>query len=121
MSETLHLSLKRKTIPVVLEDENGTAKNYTLKELSGAERNTYLNKMTSRVELKKDGHSIRMKSFDGFQADLLTVSLYEDDSGDAVTKDFVESLPSSAQQELFDKAQKLSDLGAKSGDLEKND
>ena len=88
----LRLSLKRKKIQVILEDENGVEGKYTLSELSGTERNSYLNKMTGRVKVDKNGQMTGIKSFDGFQADLLTLSLY-DDEGTKVTKDFVESLP----------------------------
>ena len=118
MAEELRLKLDRKTVSVVLEDESGTEHNYTLKELSGAERNTYLNKMTGRVKMV-NGQAQGIKSFDGFQADLLRISLFNDDD-EPVSVDEIEALPSSTQQALFDKAQELSGLNAEP-DSAKND
>ena len=63
--------------------------------------------MTGRVKIGKDGKAAGIKTFNGFQADLLTASLY-DSNGDPATADFIESLPSSTQQNLFNRAQELS-------------
>ena len=116
MAETLRLKLKRKEVPVVLEDEGGIEKKYTLRELSGAQRNVYLNKMKSRVKMV-DGNAT-IKDFSGFQADLLKVSLF-DDEDNPVTEEEIEAMPSSTQQALFDRAQELSELNT-SADSEKN-
>ena len=76
--------------------------------------------MTSRVQMGKDGKAARIKSFDGFQADLLCISLFTEE-GELATLEEVEDLPSSTQQELFEKAQEISGLDREEEDEEKND
>lgn len=119
--EELRVSLRRKEVPVVLEDdEGGVEKKWTLRELDGTERNKYLNKMTSRVKISRDGKAVGIKSFDGFQADLLKVSLF-DENDEPISVEEIEGLPSSTQQTLFEKAQELSGLDTDAGELEKKD
>jgi len=118
MADELRLKLERKEMPVILEGPNGEEK-FTLRELSGAERNKYLNKMTNRVKMTKDGKAAGIKSFDGFQADLLKLSLF-DEGDEPVSVDVIEELPSSTQQKLFDEAQKLSGLDSEPDNEAKN-
>lgn len=119
--EELRVSLRRKEVPVVLEDdEGGVEKKWALRELDGTERNKYLNKMTSRVKISRDGKAVGIKSFDGFQADLLKVSLF-DENDEPISVEEIEGLPSSTQQTLFEKAQELSGLDTDAGELEKKD
>ena len=108
-NEVIRLSLCRKEVDIILEAEDGTEKKWKLKELSGTDRNKYLNKMASRVKLDRDGKASGIKSFDGFQADLLGLSLF-DEAGTAITVAEIEGLPSSTQQDLFKRAQELSGL-----------
>ena|GEM_PF-5081293 len=117
--ELIRLKLKCKEVDVILDGPDGEEKKYTLKELSGADRNKYLNKMSSRVKIGKDGKAMGIKNFDGFQADLLRISLF-DENGEAVSVEEIEALPSSTQQELFEKAQQLSGLDNEP-DSEKNE
>jgi hypothetical protein len=117
--ETLRLKLERKEIDVVLESDDGQETKYKLKELSGAERNKYLNKMTCRVKVGADGKAAGIKTFDGFQADLLGICLFNEND-EVVSKESIENLPSSTQQILFEKAQSLSGLDNAEG-TEKNE
>lgn len=116
--ETLILSLQRAEVDVVLDGPDGEQKQWTLRELSGSERNKYLNKMTNRVKVGPGG-ATGIKSFDGFQSDLLCLCLVDED-GKPVSKEIIEDLPSKTQQVLFDKAQKLSGLDTKKEDDEGN-
>lgn len=118
--EVLRLSLKLREVPVELEGENGEVKKWKIRELNGTQRNEYLNKMSSRVKMDKNGKSIGIKSFDGFQADLLSKCLY-DEEGELVEAEDIESLPSNTQQKLFEKAQEISGLSVSSGEIEKNE
>ena len=116
--EILRLKLVRKETPVILEGEDGEEKKFTLKELNGAERNKYLNKMKHRVKMGADGKTATITDFNGFQADLLYVSLF-DENNEAVPVAEIENLPSSTQQALFEKSQNLSALDVP--DTEKNE
>ena len=118
-NEVLKLELEKKEIDVILTSD-GVDKKFTLKELSGRDRNKYLNKMTNRVKIDGKGKALGIKTFDGFQSDLLQVSLF-DESGEAVTVDEIEEMPSSTQLKLFEAAQKLSGLdNDEEADSEKN-
>lgn len=117
--DEVRISLNRKTVDVIIEDD-GTEKRYQLRELNGRERNKYLNQMSGRVKMGPTGKVVGIKSFDGFQSDLLVRCLF-DENNEKVTADFVEDLPASAQAELFEKAQELSGLdNEEEGNEEKN-
>ena len=117
--ETMRLPLTRQEVTVVLEDGQGAEKRLVLRELDGAERNRYLNKMRNRVQIQ-NGKATGIKSFDGFQADLLTMSLFSED-GVALLPEEIDALPSSTQQTLFEKAQRMSGLDREISDDSKND
>jgi hypothetical protein len=115
----MKLSLERTEVEVELEGKDGEVKRWLLRELDGSERNRYLNKMKDRVKVNKDGKGVGIKSFDGFQSALLTISLF-DEHGENVTKDVIEGLPSKTQHQLFKKAQEISGLSDEE-DASKND
>lgn len=117
--EPLRLSLELKQVPVVLE-KDGVERQCVLKELTGAQRNIYLGKLTSRVRVNKEGKAMGITSFKGFQADLLSHCFYNEED-QLFSVEEIEELPSSTQQMLFDTAQELSGLDVEGGDEEKND
>ena len=102
------LSLERAEVDVVLKGSDNEEHKWLLRELSGSERNRYLNKMTGRVKVGANG-ATTIKSFDGFQYDLLHLCL-RDEEGATIDKETIEGLPSSTQQALFLRAQKISGL-----------
>ncbi len=110
--------LDLKVEEILLEGEGGIEKKMKLIELSGAQRNNYLNLMKGRAKIDKAG-KVTISSFDGLQSDLLTKSLF-DESGEAATKEFIEELPASTQQSLFEDAQKLSGLDKGAGNKEED-
>jgi len=113
----MRLSLRRAEVEVIVEGDNGQEKKWRMVELLGSERNRYLNKLTSRVKVTNDGKACGIKSFDGFQSDLLCICLYNEDNR-LLTKEEVEALPSLTQQSLFVRAQKISGLDDKAGSAE---
>ncbi|MHA1344988.1 MAG: hypothetical protein ACTSO3_01175 [Candidatus Heimdallarchaeaceae archaeon] len=114
MADVLKLSLELKTFELILGDEK-----CLLKELTGKDRNKYLNTMKSRVKVGEEGKKITINSFDGMQSDLLGKSLFHE-SGEAFSVEEIENIPSSAQQTLFEEAAKLSGLDEKK-DKEKDE
>jgi len=106
--QVMRLSLRRQEVTVILVDGQ-QERRWKLRELNGTERNQYLDKMSSRFKIGKDGKAVGIKNFDGFQADLLRASLL-DEKGEPVSAEVIEALPSSTQQELFKRAQRLSGL-----------
>ena len=117
--DALRLSLELKQVPVVLE-KDGTERQCMLKELTGAQRNVYLGKLTSRVKVNKEGKAMGIRSFKGFQADLLAHCFYNEED-ELFTVEEIEELPSSTQQMLFDTAQELSGLEVEAEEAEKNE
>jgi len=115
--DALRLSVDLKQLPVVLQDSAGVERQCMLKELIGRDRNGYLSKLTARMKVDKNGKATGVKSFDGFQADLLTLCFY-DENNELFSKEDIEELPSSTQQMLFDKAQELSGLNIEAGEQE---
>ena len=127
---SMNLRLDLTTVKVKLESSDpAKSKDWTLIELTGKTRNRYLAKITGRaVPVGKSGKVV-IKNFDGFQTDLLELSL-ENNTKDAdgkyvpITRDEIESLPASTQQTLFEKAQEISGLNNTDddeNDAEKND
>ena len=117
--EVMRLSLERQTVDIVLSTADGEEKTWTLRELDGTQRNKYLNKMTNRVKIGPNGRAVGIKTFDGFQSDLLRACLF-DESGEPVSVEDIEQLPSSTQMALFERAQQLSGLNT-SEEEAKND
>jgi len=115
----LRLSAVCKEMPVVLQSPDGD-RDLVLKELIGTDRDKYMTKLVSRIRIDpKSGKAVGMKTFEGFQTELLKISLFE--NGELVSKEFIEELPASTQQVLFEKAQKLSGLDAVVEDEDKED
>ena len=80
-----------------------------LHELDGTGREKYMDKQKARLTVDKDGNVTRVKTFVGMHVDLLKMCL-RDEEGGRIEDDVINALPSSAQQELFDQAQRLSAL-----------
>lgn len=118
--ESLTLSLKRNTLPVTLTDDDGIEKNYELRELSGADRDRYLTDMSKRMSYGKDGKAQGISNFDGLQARLVSMSLY-DSEGKQVPFDQIQSFPAKVLSALFDAAQELSALNVSGEEAAKND
>lgn len=118
--EALSLSLQRRSIPVNITTPEGETKVYVLREMSGAQRDQYLNFVGSRVKCDEKGNPIRMSSHDGIHAALLSRCL-EDDQGKLLTKETIEAFPSTALVQLFIAAQTLNGLGVKGEEEVKND
>jgi len=113
--EMLELSLDRNELPVKLSGKTGT-KNYVLREMDGNQRDAYLSEMQKHMELQ-DGKVI-VTNYKGLHAMLLSLCLYEKD--ELVPVDVIQSLPSTAQGKLFEKAQILNGLNLNEAQV-KND
>ena len=118
MAKALKFSTKLQEIPVEMDD-----KHYTLRELNGDQRDTFLQDMKSRVvpgSIKDD--KAEVKNFNGLQASLLIKTLY-DENGKSVPKDVIQSYPATVVQALFEASQELSKLsdGKKEGNKKDSD
>jgi len=105
-----------KSVTVELE-ENGTVVEYKLVEMNAATRDKYMDTVAGRMRLDKDGKPQGVSKFEGMQADLLVHTLRSKD-GKAVSKDTIQSWPSSTVSGLFQEAQKLNLLSGEQEVLE---
>lgn len=103
-------SLKRKTQEIVFETEGGDVA-YTLKEMSAAARDAYLQKLSSRVSLGPDGTPQGVSNFDGLQAELISVCLFKGDK--AVGIEAIQEWPAGVVAEIYNQCQEMNGLNQK--------
>ena len=95
-------------------------RRYYIRELNGLGRDNYLNSMRDRTKYV-DGKPAGVRDFKGLTADLLKLCMLEADTKRLVSVNFIQSLPSSLQTKLFNKARDLSGLGKEAEEEAKND
>ena len=117
MSDILKVSVLRKSQPVLLEIEEGKEVQIFVKEMTGAQRDEYFNKMASRTVRDANGEVTGMKDFKGLYSTLLSLCVY-DSSNKSMSEKDIQEWPDSAQKALFDVARDINGL-SKEGD-EKN-
>jgi hypothetical protein len=114
-------SLSRKTETIELEQENGTIRTVIVTELDGTSRDRFMTNMAGRMRVGPDGKPQGLKNFDGFQSQLLAMSLVDADTGKLIPEVEIRSWPGSLQTELFLIAQEISGLNRGSEEAAKND
>lgn len=118
--DPIKLSLKREELKVVLETPEGVDKTYTLREMTGKERDNYLTKMGDKFRYNSQGQVAGVKTFDGMHSILLERCLY-DENDKLVSLAELQNFPSRVLNELFAAAQKINALNQKmEGDEVKN-
>jgi len=118
--DPIKLSLKREELKVVLETPEGVEKTYTLREMSGRERDIYLTKMGDKFRYNSQGQVTGVKTFEGMHSILLERCLY-DENNKLVSMTDLQNFPSRVLSELFSAAQKINALNQKmEGDEIKN-
>lgn len=106
MVATLKFDLTLKEVPVELGD-----KKYTLRELDGESRVTYLDSFDVNVTLIDGKPQIQGGALKGFTSiKFLTMCLFDSD-GKAISEDFLNRLPGRVVEKLHKEALKLSGLG----------
>lgn len=105
--EDLSFNLDREEQNVVID-----GKKYVLIELTGAERDSYLNNVGNRLKTGVDGKPAGIKDFNGMQAFLVSLSLKCLETGNPVPVKIneIQQWPARVVKELFNKAKKLSAL-----------
>jgi hypothetical protein len=84
--------------------------NWTVKELTGLERDAWLSKGAGRYTMSDDGKITSINSFDNHQADLIVLALHDQDGKPPLLAD-VQKWPASVQEDLYNLASELSRLG----------
>lgn len=117
MSELLKVSVLRKSQPVMLEVAEGDEVKIFVKEMTGAQRDEYFNKMASRTVRDANGEVTGMKDFKGLYSTLLSLCVYDANNKPMSEKD-LQDWPDSAQKALFEVARDINGLSKE--DSEKN-
>lgn len=108
-SDRLTLSLTRRRVEVDLEGEDGGVATYTLREMTGTERDQYLADMSLRTKWDK-GVPKGLSNYKGIQSSLISRCLF-DPNGRRVEDATIQKWPASVQTELFKQCQKMNGLG----------
>lgn len=117
--DELSFSLALKEIPIEITDAQGEKKKYTLKELSGKQRDAYLSSMSKRMNFV-NGQAQGLKDYNGIHTALLSRCLY--DEHDELVKDTeLQEYPATVLAVLYKKAHELSGLGDGAAAEAKND
>jgi len=110
--DELKFNLKLKEVPVCIVDIDCNEKQYTLRELAGDERNTWLNSMRKRIQIGPGGKVASITNFKGLQESLLSICLL-DEERQPVSEEKLNKWPGGVLTALFLKAQELSGLDMK--------
>lgn len=108
--------LKLKEESVEITDVKDETKIYVIRELSGAQRDSFLNDMGGRMKFTAAGKMQGLSDYTDLQTGFLALCLY-DEVGELVALEILREYPASVLSDLFEIAQKLSglDKGAESG------
>ena len=120
---TVRVSVIRKSQPIEFEvglDDQGQpiVELYSIKELTGADRDSWLGEQNPKLDKAVDGKSVDIRDYDGLYSTLLKYCLY-DPKGKLVPEDVIQSYPGSAQEALHAIAATLNGLDKDSDDAEK--
>jgi len=111
MSETLVFDVDLKEVQITLKSAKAEPQDCKLIELTGDERDKYLDMMGDRVKFK-EGKPVGLNKYEGFQCDLLCLCLHGP-GGALMTKDIINKLPARVQTALYKTASTLSGLDEK--------
>jgi len=113
------LSARRKEVEVDIEEDDGSVRTYTVRELNGTLRDQFFDSMNRRATGITSEGVRSFKTFKGMYSDLLSLSLF-DAHDQPVPADTIQQWPSSTQEELFRIASQLSGLDRKAVERAKN-
>lgn len=95
-------------------------KGYTLKEASGKAGAAYRNGIMRATTLGPDGKAQRVDGIADLEAMLVSMSLYDDDTGKLVPRTVIDGWPDRIVKALFSKLDEISDLEAAQEEAVKN-
>lgn len=97
------ISLKKQPVEI-------DGKIYTVVELTGKQRDAFLNTSANRVKLDDKGNAVGMRNFDGIHTHLVSMCL-RDPEDKLVPESTIKEWPATAVEALFKLSQTLSGLG----------
>ena len=119
LPEVIRVRVARRIIRLEVELEDGSVKNYQLREMNGTLRDMWLNKLSKKTVIdKKSGGKVT--DFTGLNASLICACAFTE-TGTPVHESEVQGWSSSSQEEVFKFCQKLNGLDKESAEAEKKD
>jgi len=107
-------------VSVTIPDEDDTECEYFIRELSGKRHTDFTNAMSKNSKFDHAGNFTGFITMDGVTAALLTRTIF-DSEGKAVSAKWVDVLPFSTVQKLYDMSQELSGLDLDAAEAAKKD
>lgn len=119
--DVLEITLIRIEETIRVRKEDGTLAEYKIKEMTGTDRDKYLNSMSGKMKTDSTGKATGVRDFTGIMTSLIARCLF-DEIGKPVSDSFISSWPSSAQKKVFERCQAINGLGdEKNVETAKND
>src|SRR5581483_126626 len=107
----MKFTIKTSTVPIELENaETGKVENYTLREMTAAERGRFIDGQRANMITNSEGKAIGVRKIEAIHADLLCVCLLDAD-GKKVPKEVIQDWPAGLVDSLYAEAQKINNLG----------
>jgi hypothetical protein len=133
--DLLEFDLQIAEVPVKLNGKDGKTTIYVLRELTGEQRDKYLNGTLARAKTDAEGKVAGVRDLTGYQAALLCLAMRRVEGGEVVDgklvkgtvletefpdPGMVQSWPSRVQGKLFKRAQKMSGINEEEKPAAKN-
>lgn len=117
----MKISIVRKSVPVELEVAVDQVVQISVKEMTGAQRDSYFNKANTKTKIDPTNNQVvGLRDYDGLYSTLLSYCLYDKDDK-IIPESKIQEWPDSAQRALWEVAKDLNGLDKdKQDDLEKN-
>jgi len=109
---TFKFSLKTKSTPVTLEDENGLEVVYQVHQLTGASADELRAAQAAKLVLDMEGNVKEIKDYTGQYTEILSRCL-KDPKGQLVTRAVLNTWPDEALKGLYDIAIDINGMKAK--------
>ena len=115
----LEFDLDLEEVPVKLKGKDGSVKEYVLVELDGSKRDEYLTAMGKRMKTVATGKFddkgkpvtiTEIKDYKGLQAQLICMCLKNKATGEVISFDDCQALPTKTQNALFKACQDINGL-----------
>jgi hypothetical protein len=114
-------SLAVREEPIILRGPDGqVARSLIMREMLGPGRAKYLNKVQARIKIA-GGQAAGMTTFEGMNADLLEMCLFDAETQQPVKRAEIETWPAGMQEQMFKQAQRLNALNKQAVEDAKND
>lgn len=107
----MKFSLKRKEHVVELMGDDNVERRYFIRELTGKDRDTYLNFVSPRMSFDDKGNALGIRNISGLAVQMLSMCLF-DEAGKLVPRSTIETWPASLLDPMFRKGMELSALEA---------